>query len=140
MRNREVPPLKPTSIDLDSHRFTNNKHYYDSSINCKSLSLPFSILLNMHDSFILLFFYSPHCTSGHQYHRLSRRLNLPTKYQTSIGSIEKVVVFPFAYSSFLFFSSFLLLNSPSSRTTNGVYCNIFIIKKKKNDFLEHLDR
>ncbi len=33
MRSREIPPLKPPPVDLDSHRYGNN--HYETSINRK---------------------------------------------------------------------------------------------------------
>ncbi|CAF4820808.1 unnamed protein product [Rotaria sp. Silwood1] len=33
MRSREIPPLKPPNVDLDSHRYTNNNHAYEAAIN-----------------------------------------------------------------------------------------------------------
>ncbi len=37
MRNREMPPLKPPAVDLDSHRYgnNNNNHHYETAINRK---------------------------------------------------------------------------------------------------------
>ncbi|UJR15557.1 hypothetical protein I4U23_002496 [Adineta vaga] len=34
MRSREIPPLKPPTVEYDSHRYTNNNnHHYETSIN-----------------------------------------------------------------------------------------------------------
>ncbi|CAF3886418.1 unnamed protein product, partial [Rotaria sp. Silwood2] len=33
MRSREIPPLKPPNVDLDSHRYTNNNHSHETAVN-----------------------------------------------------------------------------------------------------------
>lgn len=99
MRSREIPPLKPTNVDLDSHRYTNNNHTYETTVNRKLLYFVLIIRLLLNDSRICfsvrIFVYSPSYTSGQQRHRLSRRLNMSTKRQTAIGSVVKEIIFHF---------------------------------------------
>ena len=91
MRSREIPPLKAADIEVDSNRYSNN--HYETPLNRKYLlfNLPFSLLKSHSVVFFVsgrIFFYSPHYPSGQQRQQLNKRLNLSTKRQTSIGSVE----------------------------------------------------
>lgn len=47
MRSREIAPLKPPDVDLDSHRYNNNNHHhhYEPALNRKLTNHKFFSIL-----------------------------------------------------------------------------------------------
>jgi len=128
MRTREIPPLKPTDVEFDSHR----SNHYETSLNRKYLPTKIPIdfcfsrflfrsicftwncqIINRYCfSFGRIFFYTPHYRTGQQ----RQRLKLPPRHPTIIGSV--VVKSMISRIKIVLFFSFL-----SSINTNRVLNN-----------------